>query len=117
MTLFFCCMHRTHTQPDAISFHDVLRGPLTFSLQRTLGDFICFRPAEQGLPRVPRGMTRGSERTPIEASVEGVEEEGNRIRGAPGGVPVYNFCAAVDDWLMGVTAVVRGEEHIPNTIA
>lgn len=32
------------------------------------------------------------------------------------GVPVYNFCAAVDDWLMGVTAVVRGEEHINNSL-
>ena len=29
--------------------------------------------------------------------------------------PVYNFAAAVDDALMGVTHVVRGADHIPNT--
>ncbi len=29
--------------------------------------------------------------------------------------PVYNFAAAVDDALMGITHVVRGADHIPNT--
>jgi glutamyl-tRNA synthetase len=29
--------------------------------------------------------------------------------------PVYNFAAVVDDALMGVTHVVRGADHIPNT--
>src|SRR5574341_753370 len=29
--------------------------------------------------------------------------------------PVYNFAAAVDDAVMGVTHVVRGADHIPNT--
>jgi glutamyl-tRNA synthetase len=32
------------------------------------------------------------------------------------GVPVYNFCVAVDDALMGVTTVVRAEEHLTNTV-
>ncbi|KAG8466466.1 hypothetical protein KFE25_002222 [Diacronema lutheri] len=32
------------------------------------------------------------------------------------GVPVYNFCVAVDDALMGVTTVVRAEEHLTNTL-
>lgn len=32
------------------------------------------------------------------------------------GVPVYNFCVAVDDALMGVSTVVRAEEHLTNTI-
>lgn len=31
-------------------------------------------------------------------------------------VPVYNFCVAVDDALMGVTTVVRAEEHLTNTV-
>ena len=29
---------------------------------------------------------------------------------------VYNFCVAVDDAMMGVTHVLRAEEHLPNTL-
>ena len=31
------------------------------------------------------------------------------------GGPTYNFAAAVDDALMGITVVLRGDEHLPNT--
>ncbi|GEA10262.1 glutamate--tRNA ligase [Alteromonas sp. KUL49] len=31
------------------------------------------------------------------------------------GTPTYNFCVVVDDWDMGITHVVRGEDHINNT--
>ena len=31
------------------------------------------------------------------------------------GSPTYNFCCAIDDALMGITHVVRGEDHISNT--
>jgi glutamyl-tRNA synthetase len=31
------------------------------------------------------------------------------------GTPSYNFAAVVDDLEMGITHVIRGEEHIPNT--
>lgn len=32
------------------------------------------------------------------------------------GLPVYNFCVAIDDALMKVTHVLRAEEHLPNTL-
>lgn len=32
------------------------------------------------------------------------------------GIPVYNFCVAVDDACMGVTTVIRAEEHLTNTL-
>jgi glutamyl-tRNA synthetase len=32
------------------------------------------------------------------------------------GIPVYNFCVAVDDAAMGITTVVRAEEHLTNTV-
>jgi glutamyl-tRNA synthetase len=32
------------------------------------------------------------------------------------GLPVYNFCVAVDDATMCVTHVLRAEEHLPNTL-
>ena len=31
------------------------------------------------------------------------------------GSPTYNFCVVVDDWDMGISHVVRGEDHINNT--
>ncbi|CAJ0992138.1 glutamate--tRNA ligase [Pantoea sp. Nvir] len=31
------------------------------------------------------------------------------------GSPTYNFCVIVDDWDMGITHVIRGEDHINNT--
>jgi nondiscriminating glutamyl-tRNA synthetase len=33
-----------------------------------------------------------------------------------GGMPVYNFCCALDDALMNITHVLRGEEHLSNTL-
>lgn len=32
------------------------------------------------------------------------------------GIPVYNFAVVVDDLLMKITHVIRGEEHLPNTL-
>lgn len=32
------------------------------------------------------------------------------------GMPVYNFCCVVDDWLMKISHVIRAEEHLPNTL-
>ncbi len=32
------------------------------------------------------------------------------------GFPTYHFAVVVDDYLMGITHVIRGEEHLPNTV-
>ncbi|MDR2259514.1 MAG: glutamate--tRNA ligase [Azoarcus sp.] len=31
------------------------------------------------------------------------------------GTPTYNFCVVVDDWDMGITQVIRGDDHVSNT--
>jgi len=31
------------------------------------------------------------------------------------GTPTYNFCVVVDDWDMGITQVIRGDDHLNNT--
>ncbi len=31
------------------------------------------------------------------------------------GTPTYNFCVVVDDWDMGITHVIRGDDHVSNT--
>ncbi|MDE3201182.1 MAG: glutamate--tRNA ligase [Acidobacteriota bacterium] len=35
--------------------------------------------------------------------------------GASAGIPVYNYVVTIDDALMGITHVIRGDDHIPNT--
>jgi glutamyl-tRNA synthetase len=32
------------------------------------------------------------------------------------GLPTYNYCCVVDDWLMDITHVIRGEDHLNNTV-
>eukprot|EP00166_Cyanidium_caldarium_P001056 ctg_1473.g389 len=60
-----------------ITIDDVVRGPVSWDANATVGDFIIMRST---------------------------------------GVPVYNFCVAVDDALMGITTVIRAEEHLTNTL-
>lgn len=31
------------------------------------------------------------------------------------GTPTYNFCVVVDDMDMGITHVIRGDDHVNNT--
>jgi glutamyl-tRNA synthetase len=31
------------------------------------------------------------------------------------GTPTYNFCVVVDDWDMGISHVIRGDDHVNNT--
>ena len=33
----------------------------------------------------------------------------------PDGTPTYNFCVVVDDFEMGITQVIRGDDHVNNT--
>jgi glutamyl-tRNA synthetase len=35
--------------------------------------------------------------------------------GASAGIPVYNYVVTIDDALMGITHVIRGDDHISNT--
>jgi len=67
--------------------------------------------------KVPKGKTvvihdkvRGRVAWDAEATV------GDFILLRSSGVPVYNFCVAVDDAAMGITHVVRAEEHLTNTL-
>lgn len=44
-----------------------------------------------------------------------VEDFGDFVIVRSDGTPTYNFVVVVDDATMGVTHVIRGEDHIPNT--
>ena len=43
-----------------------------------------------------------------------VRQRADRPERRPG-VPVYNYVVTVDDALMGITHVIRGDDHISNT--
>jgi glutamyl-tRNA synthetase len=67
--------------------------------------------------KVPKGKVvtiqdsvRGEVSWDVEATV------GDFILLRSGGMPVYNFCVAVDDALMKVSDVIRAEEHLTNTV-
>ncbi len=56
-------------------------------------------------------------RGPVEFAAETVSDP-ILVRSASGvsaGVPVYNYVVTIDDALMGITHVIRGDDHISNT--
>ena len=58
-----------------------------------------------------------SVRGPVEFPAESVSDP-VLVRSASGvsaGVPVYNYVVTIDDALMGITHVIRGDDHISNT--
>ena len=65
--------------------------------------------------RVPEGKTIAFDdmvRGHVEFQSSGV---GDFIIMKSDGIPVYNFAVVVDDALMGITHVIRAEEHLSNT--
>ncbi len=56
-------------------------------------------------------------RGPVEFAAETVSDPVlvRSASGASAGVPVYNYVVTVDDALMGITHVIRGDDHISNT--
>ncbi|MDE2038868.1 MAG: glutamate--tRNA ligase [Elusimicrobia bacterium] len=66
-----------------------------------------FRMPEEGATLVP-DLIRG------EVSFENRLQQDFVIRKTTGG-PTYNFACVVDDHLMRISHVIRGDEHLPNT--
>ncbi len=56
-------------------------------------------------------------RGPVEFAAETVSDPVlvRSASGASAGVPVYNYVVTIDDALMGITHVIRGDDHISNT--
>lgn len=72
--------------PDhPLRFHDLVRGEVEFP-NETVSDPILVRSSSAG-----------------------------SSAGASGGMPVYNYVVTVDDALMEITHVIRGDDHISNT--
>jgi glutamyl-tRNA synthetase len=77
---------------------------------------------DQGVPFTVRFKVPEGARVVIEDIVRGTvawdadATVGDFIVLRSSGIPVYNFCVAVDDALMAVSTVVRAEEHLTNTL-
>ena len=87
-----------------------------------------WRPeAGKGLPPVPEGVKPVLRfKTPKDGVVAWEDKCKGRIEfqnaelddlviARPDGTPTYNFCVCVDDMDMGITHVIRGDDHVNNT--
>ena len=86
---------------------------------RTLSDAESERRAATGEAfavrlRIPDAPLRFDDivRGPVEFAAEAVSDP---ILVRSGGMPVYNYVVTVDDALMGITHVIRGDDHLSNT--
>ena len=80
--------------PQEVKIYDLIRGEITFDTS----NFIVRN--DDGSPVLnDDGSTRLKDEVLIKAD----------------GSPAYSFCCAVDDALMEITCVIRGEDHISNT--
>ena len=90
-----------------ITIQDIVRGEVSWDAEATLGDFIILRlvfalkhilcnPSHTHLPMNLITSRHGTSRS--------------------NGMPVYNFCVAVDDAKMQISHVIRAEEHLTNTL-
>jgi glutamyl-tRNA synthetase len=100
-------------------------GPVTFQLDRLeRSQAEARRLAEEGAAYEDEGAIRF--RMPDEGSTAfedlvlgGIEVENRTIEDVvilrSDGRPTYNFASPVEDWLDGITHVIRGPDHISNT--
>ncbi|MGD0731715.1 MAG: glutamate--tRNA ligase [Terracidiphilus sp.] len=79
---------RLRIEDHPLRFNDLVRGPVEFAAE-TVSDPILVRSATGGAAGV--------------STIEGF------------GVPVYNYVVTIDDALMAITHVIRGDDHISNT--
>ncbi|SKA96031.1 glutamyl-tRNA synthetase /glutamate--tRNA(Gln) ligase [Caloramator quimbayensis] len=75
---------------------------------------------EKGIKPVVRFRVPDNEPIIIDDAVRGrvefnTNDIGDFIIVKSDGIPVYNFAVVVDDHLMKITTVIRGEEHLSNT--
>ncbi|HYW58120.1 MAG TPA: glutamate--tRNA ligase [Polaromonas sp.] len=77
-------------------------------------------PVPEGVQPVLRFMNPQGGSVVWEDKVKGRIEIGNDelddlVIARPDGTPTYNFCVVVDDIDMGMTHVIRGDDHVNNT--
>ena len=79
------------------------------------------RRRAEGLPESIRFIIPGNDERRLDDLIRGEVVfpggmVGDFVLVRSNGLPTYNFAAAIDDSLMGITHVIRGEEHLSNTV-
>ncbi len=87
---------------------------------RNLSDAEITERFAQGVPSTVRFRVTDGDTVEFEDGVRGrqafrTDDIGDFIIRRSDGTPAFFFCNALDDALMGVTLVVRGEDHLANT--
>ncbi|TJY56606.1 glutamate--tRNA ligase [Sinimarinibacterium sp. CAU 1509] len=77
-------------------------------------------PPPDGVPPVVRFRNPAEGQVVIDDLIKGQIVFDNRelddlIIARADGTPTYNFCVVIDDWDMGITQVIRGDDHVNNT--
>lgn len=77
-------------------------------------------PVPEGVPAVVRFKNPATGTVAWNDLVKGRIEIANAelddlIIARADGTPTYNFCVVIDDWEMGITHVIRGDDHVNNT--
>ena len=88
---------------------------------RGLGEEDRQKKRDAGLPESVRFLVEGDEIRTVEDMARGTVEfppdmVGDFVIMRSNGMPTYNFAVAVDDGHMKITHVIRGAEHLSNTI-
>ncbi len=102
---------------------EALREQQIAAKQKTRYDGYCLRfphPPHEDMPYVIRFKTPQTGSVIFDDLVKGPIEIQNSelddlILVRSDGTPTYNFTVVVDDWEMGITHVLRGDDHINNT--
>jgi glutamyl-tRNA synthetase len=96
------------------------RPPMYVGRCRDLAPADARRRAESGEPAVIRFRVPQDRTVQFTDIVRGEVTFGTDVIGDPvlvrsDGIPAYNYAVVVDDALMAITHVIRGEDHISNT--
>jgi len=96
------------------------RPPMYVGRCRNVAPADARRRVENGEPAVIRFRVPENRTVEFVDIVRGEVSFGTEVIGDPvlvrsDGIPAYNFAVVVDDALMAITHVVRGEDHISNT--
>ncbi|RMX09966.1 glutamate--tRNA ligase [Allofranklinella schreckenbergeri] len=106
---------------------DALREKQIAAKQKPRYDGTWRPESGKTLPPIPEGVQPVLRfKTPAEGSVAWDDKVKGRVEVAnaelddlviarPDGTPTYNFCVVVDDIDMGITHVIRGDDHVNNT--
>ncbi len=97
------------------------RSPRYDGTCRNFGEDERKQKREAGLPESVRFLVDGDEVRTVEDMARGEVEfppdmVGDFVIMRSNGMPTYNFAVAVDDGHMGITHVIRGAEHLSNTV-